>query len=167
MFGFLPPNVDDSLTSLIIYNAFPVEVKFNANGAIKSTWTSVSHNGANFVKYIFILGIYSSAKRAYDHQPYPNNEGANLLDINILTGFSRQQLINNTLTASKYSDLLFFFAGTRLILYVQLSRPPHSTKLSNTFSLFSTSADYFWFWDKHVHLLVWCTTTSFDVKPNI
>eukprot|EP00579_Thalassiosira_antarctica_P000802 CAMPEP_0201868078 /NCGR_PEP_ID=MMETSP0902-20130614/2110_1 /ASSEMBLY_ACC=CAM_ASM_000551 /TAXON_ID=420261 /ORGANISM="Thalassiosira antarctica, Strain CCMP982" /LENGTH=444 /DNA_ID=CAMNT_0048393375 /DNA_START=123 /DNA_END=1457 /DNA_ORIENTATION=+ len=95
MFGFLPPNVDDSLTNLIIYNAFPVEVKFNANGAIKSTWTTVSHNGANCVKYILILGIYSSIMLSYDYQPYSNNEGTNLLDINILTGFSRQQLINN------------------------------------------------------------------------
>ena len=117
MFGFLPPNVEDSLTNLIIYNAFPVEVKFNANGAIKSTWTTVSHNGANLVKYVFILGICSSILLAYDYQPYPNNE-TTLLDINILTGFSRQQLINNASVGSKYSDLLFFFVGAGLIIHL-------------------------------------------------
>ena len=101
MFGFLPSNVDDSLKNLVLYNAFPVEVKFNAHGAIKSTWSNILYHFVNSVKYFFILGIYSSILLAYDYQPYPNNEGPKLQDIQILRGFTPSQLVNNASIASE------------------------------------------------------------------
>ena len=106
MFGFLPAGVDDSLTNLIIYNASPVEVKFN-NGVIKSTWDNISNYFINWIKGIFILGMYCSLLLAYNYQPYPNTEGPSLLDINILTGFTPQQMINNASVASECSDNIF------------------------------------------------------------
>jgi hypothetical protein len=101
MFGFLPQYVDNSLKNLLVYTALPVEVKFDAKGAKKSDFQMVKYNFFNWVKYLFILGLYSSILQAYDYQPYPKNEGPSLLDIKLGTGFSRGQLINNTLVASK------------------------------------------------------------------
>jgi hypothetical protein len=95
MFGFLPTGVDSSLSNLMIYNAVPVEVRFDKNAPVKSTWGDVSYNFVNWVKYIFILGLYSSIMHAYEYQPYPSDEGPTLFDINIRTGFSREQMINN------------------------------------------------------------------------
>ena len=101
MFGFLPQHVDDSLQNLLVYTALPVEVKFDSKGAKRSDCHMVKYNFINWVKYLFILGLYSSLLQAYDYQPYPNNEGPALRDINLGTGFSRGQLINNILIASE------------------------------------------------------------------
>ena len=101
MFGFLPPHVDDSLTNMLIYTAFPVEIKFDSKGATKSDWQRVKYNFFYWVKYMLILGLYCSVLQAYDYQPYPNDEGPALLDIKLATGFSRGQLVNNISAASK------------------------------------------------------------------
>lgn len=101
MFGFLPQYVDDSLQNLLVYIALPVEVKFDSKGAKKSDFHMVKYNFINWVKYMFILGLYSSLLQAYDYQPYPNKEGPALRDVKLRTGFSRGQLINNILVASK------------------------------------------------------------------
>lgn len=103
MFGFIPPHVDDSLQSYLVYSAFPIEVKFDKNGPIKSKWGHIGKYGFNLMKYIVILGMYSSILAAYDYQPYPKDEGPNLWDINILTGFSVPQLLNNLSVASEYT----------------------------------------------------------------
>ena len=60
MFGFLPTNVENSFSNLVIYTAFPVEIKFHPTkgGAMKSTWADVAHYLAQWIKYIFIFGIY-------------------------------------------------------------------------------------------------------------
>lgn len=101
MFGFLPQYVDDSLQNLLVYTALPVEVIFDSKGAKKSDFHMVKYNFINWVKYMFILGLYSSLLQAYDYQPYPNKEGPALRDVKLRTGFSRGQLINNILVASK------------------------------------------------------------------
>ena len=36
MFGYLPNHVDDSLFNMIVYNLFPVETKYDANGPLVS-----------------------------------------------------------------------------------------------------------------------------------
>eukprot|EP00571_Detonula_confervacea_P011967 CAMPEP_0172306306 /NCGR_PEP_ID=MMETSP1058-20130122/7405_1 /TAXON_ID=83371 /ORGANISM="Detonula confervacea, Strain CCMP 353" /LENGTH=441 /DNA_ID=CAMNT_0013018147 /DNA_START=36 /DNA_END=1361 /DNA_ORIENTATION=+ len=109
MFGFLPSNVDDSLTQLITYTAFPVEVKFDSKGTVKSTWIDVKYYLINWIKYIVILGMYSSILLAYDYQPYPNEEGPAMQDIKLLNGFSRQQLINNLSVAIMFQVYLTTF----------------------------------------------------------
>ena len=101
MFGYLPLHVDDSLTNLLIYTALPVEVMFDSKGAKKSDMQMIKYNFFNWVKYVFILGLYLSLLQAYDYQPYPNVEGPALQDIKLGTGFSHGQLINNILGASK------------------------------------------------------------------
>mmetsp|Transcript_542 Transcript_542/g.1187 ORF Transcript_542/g.1187 Transcript_542/m.1187 type:complete len:468 (-) Transcript_542:301-1704(-) len=95
MFGFLPAHVDDSLKNLIIYAASPVEVKFNSNGPLKSTWTHAKDFLVNLITWIIVLGMYSSILLVYDYQPFPKAEGPALQDIKLGTGFSPQQLINN------------------------------------------------------------------------
>lgn len=107
MFGFLPEHVDESLTNLIIYNSVAVEITFNKSGPVKTTWATVSHNVLNLIKYIFILGIYSSILLAYDYQP--NSEGATLLDVSLLHGFTHHQLINNMLYAVMFQIVLTTF----------------------------------------------------------
>ena len=102
MFGFLPVGVDQSLTNLIIYNAFPVEVIINNGVILKSTWGNTSQFLVYWVKYIIILGLYASILLAYNYQPYPDLEGPSLQDINIRIGFTPQQLINNASVASKF-----------------------------------------------------------------
>ena len=101
MFGFLPQYVDESLKNLLVYTVLPIEVKFDSKGAKKSDFQMVKCNFIGLVKYVFILGFYSSLLQAYDYQPYPKNEGPALQDIKLGTGFSRGQLINNTLVAGK------------------------------------------------------------------
>jgi len=34
MFGFLPKYVEDSLFNMLVYNLFPVEIKYDANGPL-------------------------------------------------------------------------------------------------------------------------------------
>lgn len=105
MFGFLPEYVDDSLKNLLIYTALPIEVKLDSKGAKRSDFDTVKHNFIGLIKYVSILGIYSSFLQAYDYQPYPNDEGPALQDIRFGTIFSRGQLINNTLVASKGAQI--------------------------------------------------------------
>lgn len=109
MFGYLPLHVDDSLTNLLIYTALPVEVKFDSKGATKPDMQMIKYNFVNWVKYVFILGLYLSLLQAYDYQPYPNDEGPALQDIKLGTGFSHGQLINNILAASKCAQICFHF----------------------------------------------------------
>ena len=83
MFGFLPEGVDNSLTNLLIYMAFPMEVKFDKDGPIKSNWGRTKYLFLNWVMYIFILGMYTSILSAYDYEPFENKEGPSLFDIDI------------------------------------------------------------------------------------
>ena len=101
MFGFLPQYVDDSLKNLLLYNALPVEIKFDSKGAKQTNMQMVKYNFVSWVKYLLILGLYSSLLQAFDYEPYPKEEGPALQDIKLGTGFSRGQLINNMLTACK------------------------------------------------------------------
>lgn len=103
MFGFLPPNVEDTFSNLVIYTAFPIEIKFHpkGGGAMKSTWANVGYYLVHWIQYIVIFGIYSSFMQAYDHQPYPNEEGHTMWDIKLGTGFTWRQLINNALVAGR------------------------------------------------------------------
>ena len=102
MFGFLPPHVDKSLTNMLIYTAFPVEIKFDSKGVLKSDWQRVKYNLIQWVKYIFILGLYCSMLQAYNYEPYPNEEGPRLQDIKLATLSSPRQLVNNIGGASTY-----------------------------------------------------------------
>ena len=150
MFGFLPTGVDESLTNLIIYNAFPVEVKFN-NGVVKSTWGNTSQFLVHWVKYIFILGMYSSILLAYNYQPYPDLEGPSLQDINIRIGFTPQQLINNASVAVLFQVYLTTF-GYGLTFLASLCGVQVTTMMLNP--LFeSTSPSDFWGrkWNMVVH----------------
>jgi hypothetical protein len=150
MFGFLPTGVDESLTNLIIYNAFPVEVKFN-NGVVKSTWGNTSQFLVHWVKYIFILGMYSSILLAYNYQPYPDLEGPSLQDINIRIGFTPQQLINNASVAILFQVYLTTF-GYGLTFLASLCGVQVTTMMLNP--LFeSTSPSDFWGrkWNMVVH----------------
>lgn len=108
MFGFLPSGVDSSLTNLIIYNAFPVEIKFES-GPIKSTWANVRYYFVNWVKSIFVLGLYSSVLDSYNHEPYPSEEGPALRDVDIFAGFSPRQLVNNFSVAILFQVYLSSF----------------------------------------------------------
>lgn len=105
MFGFLPPHVDDSLKNLLIYNALPVEIKFDSNGVKQTNLQMVKYNFVSWVKYLLILGLYSSLLQAYDYEPYPKEEGPAVKDIKLGTGFSRGQLVNNMLTACKCEQI--------------------------------------------------------------
>ena len=102
MFGFLPPHVDKSLTNMLIYTAFPVEIKFDSKGVLKSDWQRVKYNLIQWVKYIFILGLYCSVLHAYNYEPYPNEEGPMLQDIKLATLSSPRQLVNNIGGAGTY-----------------------------------------------------------------
>jgi hypothetical protein len=103
MFGFLPSHVEDTFSNLVIYTAFPIEIKFHpkGGGAMKSTWANVGYYLVHWIQYIVIFGIYSSFMQAYDHQPYPNEEGHTMWDIKLGTGFTWRQLINNALVAGR------------------------------------------------------------------
>lgn len=105
MFGFLPQYVDDSLKNLLIYNALPVEIKFDSKGVKQTNAQMVKYNFVSWVKYLLILGLYSSLLQAYDYEPYPKDEGPAVQDIKLGTGFSRGQLINNMLTACKCEQI--------------------------------------------------------------
>ena len=64
MFGFLPQYVDDSLKNLLLYNALPVEIKFDSKGAKQTNMQMVKYNFVSWVKYLLILGLYSSLLQA-------------------------------------------------------------------------------------------------------
>ena len=107
MFGFLPQYVDDSLKNLLIYNALPVEIKFDSNGVKQTNTQMVKYNFVSWVKYLLILGLYSSLLQTYDYEPYPKEEGPAVQDIKLGTGFSRGQLVNNMLIACKCEQIVF------------------------------------------------------------
>ncbi|KAL7545405.1 hypothetical protein ACHAWF_008754 [Thalassiosira exigua] len=149
MFGFLPPSVDDSLGNLIVYNAFPLEPKFN-NGVVKSTWSSTFYFLRNWVKYIFILGFYSSVLLAFDYQPYPSSEGTKMTDIDILHGFTRQMLINNTLIVILFQVYLTTFGHGMNTLVTLLGIEPIPMMLNPIFESRSPSD----FWGRRWNLVV-------------
>lgn len=109
MFGFLPAGVDNSLINLITYMSQPVEIKYDSKGPVKSTWDQVKYNLVNWIKYIFILGLYCSILKAYNYQPYPKDEGPTIYDIKLGTGFTYGQLINNALIAMLFQVYLTTF----------------------------------------------------------
>jgi len=94
VFGFLPKHVDESLWNVIVYNAFPVECKFDQHGAIKSTWANVAHYVRNFGVWMCVLGMYCSLLVGYDYKLYPTEEELGLSDAldNVLNW---HQLANN------------------------------------------------------------------------
>ena len=114
MFGFLPTYVEDSLLNIFAYNAFPVEVKFDSKGALKSSWCDVGHYIRKFGIFICILGAYCSFLTAFDYEPYKSNFGRNA---SFYHGFYHQQLVNNLFTASECSRRLI-----RIIINVILYR---------------------------------------------
>lgn len=109
MFGFLPQYVDDSLKNLLIYNALPVEIKFDSNGVKQTNTQMVKYNFVSWVKYLLILGLYSSLLQTYDYEPYPKEEGPAVQDIKLGAGFSRGQLVNNMLIALLFQIYLTTF----------------------------------------------------------
>lgn len=149
MFGFLPSSVDDSLKNLIVYMAFPVEVKFN-DGVVKATWAHVSSYLINFVKYLFILGLYASVLLAYDYVPYPNDEGPALHDIRLLTGFTRQQMINNMSIAILFQLMLTAF-GYGLNFLTSLCGAQQIPMMLNPLFESSSPSD---FWGRRWNLVV-------------
>ena len=103
VFGFLPKHVDESLWNVIVYNAFPVECKFDQYGAIKSTWANVTYYIRNFLVWVCVLGMYSSLLLVGgDYKLYPTEEETGLADAfdNVL---SWHQLANNFSIASEYN----------------------------------------------------------------
>ena len=109
MFGFLPEGVDNSLANLLFYMAFPMEIKFDKGGPIKSTWSRTQYLFLNWIMHIFILGMYTSVLSAYDYEPFENKEGPSLLDIKFSTLFTREQLINNALIGILFQIYLTTF----------------------------------------------------------
>lgn len=150
MFGFLPAGVDDSLTNLITYSLFPVEVKFNNNKVLKSTWSNVSYYFVKSVKWTFILGFYSSVLQAYDYELYPKSEGPTLQDIHILTGFTRPQLINNLSIAILFQLVLTTF-GYHIYLFTSLCGVQQNPMMLNPIFESSSVSD---FWGRRWNLVV-------------
>ena len=88
---------------MIVYNAFPVECKFDQHGVIKSTWETVNHNIRNFLVWVCVLGMYCSILLiGGDYKLYPTEEETGLTDVfdNVL---SWNQLANNFSIASEYT----------------------------------------------------------------
>ena len=102
IFGFLPTHVEESLWNVIVYNAFPVECKFDTNGPTKSTWGDVTYYIRNFAISLVGLGLYSSLLATWDYKLYPTDEGPALKDVSIYNVFSWYQLANNFSIASEY-----------------------------------------------------------------
>ena len=87
---------------MIVYNAFPVECKFDQHGAIKSTWANVTYYIRNFLVWVCVLGMYSSLLLiGGDYKLYPTEEETTVMDVldNVL---SWHQLANNFSIASEY-----------------------------------------------------------------
>jgi len=149
MFGFLPSSVEDSLRNLIIYNALPVEVKFN-NGVIRTAWSDVFYYFVHWIKYILILGMVSSYLQAHDYELYPNNEGPMLQDIRLSTGFSRNQMINNLATAAMFQTYLTTF-GNGLNFLTSLCGVEQIPMMLNPVFESSSPSD---FWGRRWNLVV-------------
>lgn len=100
-FGFLPTHVEDSLWNVVVYNAFPVECKFDKDGPTKSTWGNVGYYVRNFVMSMGVLGLYTSILATFDYRLYPTEEGPELKDVSIYSVFNWHQLVNNFSIAGK------------------------------------------------------------------
>ena len=103
VFGFLPTHVDDSLWNVIVYNAFPVECKFDKVGAIPSTWANVGYYVRNFGVSCTALGLYCSFLVMSDYKLYPTEEGPKLGDVSLYNALNWHQLANNFSIASEYN----------------------------------------------------------------
>jgi len=101
VFGFLPTHVDDSLWNVIVYNAFPVECKFDKVGAIPSTWANVGYYVRNFGVSCTALGLYCSFLVMSDYKLYPTEEGPKLGDVSLYNALNWHQLANNFSIASE------------------------------------------------------------------
>ena len=121
MFGYLPSTSGDSLKNLLVYMAFPAEIKFDSKGAIQSSWSDMKQNLTSFIKYIFILGMCFSVLLTFDYKPYEYEEGPALMDIRLWTCYSWKQLVNNTLIASEcYPSIVLYLCN----IYPNHTPPP-------------------------------------------
>jgi hypothetical protein len=102
LFGFLPTHVEDSLWNVVVYNAFPIECKFDKYGPTKSTRENVCYYVRNLVISMGVLGLYSSLLATFDYRLYPTEEGPELKDISIYHVLNWHQLVNNFSIAGKY-----------------------------------------------------------------
>ena len=94
VFGFLPEHADSSLSNLIIYNAFPIEVKFAKSGRpLNSSWEDVLHNKMKWMLHACILGFVFSILRP-DNKLMPSEDEVDTLTGVLLQGFTISQLIN-------------------------------------------------------------------------
>ena len=94
-------HVENSLWNVIVYNAFPVECKFDKQGAIKSTWANVGSYIRNFGVSCCALGMYCSLLVLYDYKLYPTEEGPELRDVSLYNALNWHQLANNFSIASE------------------------------------------------------------------
>lgn len=84
-----------------MYNAFPVECKFDKQGSIKSTWANVGYYIRNFGVSCCVLGMYCSLLLLYDYKLYPTEEGSELRDVSLYNALNWHQLANNFSIASE------------------------------------------------------------------
>ncbi len=154
----MPANTTDSLSNTMIYNAVPVEVKFNNMGPLKSSWGDAKMNLIKFGMFMVLLGAYSSLLSYYDYEPFPTDAGSNLEDIDLAKGFSRGQLINNALTAGKF-PLLFVINNYPCKIFNKLS-----LFLRWMLSSLSTVFDHIWIWHNNPHELGRRAATSHDAE---
>eukprot|EP00573_Skeletonema_grethae_P002317 CAMPEP_0201687430 /NCGR_PEP_ID=MMETSP0578-20130828/1500_1 /ASSEMBLY_ACC=CAM_ASM_000663 /TAXON_ID=267565 /ORGANISM="Skeletonema grethea, Strain CCMP 1804" /LENGTH=436 /DNA_ID=CAMNT_0048171587 /DNA_START=55 /DNA_END=1365 /DNA_ORIENTATION=+ len=110
IFGFLPLHVENSLWNVIVYNAFPVECKFDKQGAIKSTWANVCSYIRNFGASCCVLGMYCSLLVLYDYKLYPTEEGPELRDVSLYNALNWHQLANNFSIAILFQMYLTTFS---------------------------------------------------------
>mmetsp|Transcript_365 Transcript_365/g.779 ORF Transcript_365/g.779 Transcript_365/m.779 type:complete len:436 (-) Transcript_365:2568-3875(-) len=151
VFGFLPTHVDDSLWNVIVYNAFPVECKFDKLGAIPSTWANVGYYVRNFGVSCTALGLYCSFLVMSDYKLYPTEEGPKLGDVSLYNALNWHQLANNFSIAILFQIYLttFSYAINAVTSLVGLTQIP--MMLNPIFE--STSLSDFWGrrWNLVVH----------------
>jgi len=151
VFGFLPKHVDDSLWNVIVYNAFPVECKFDKVGAIPSTWANVGYYVRNFGVSCTALGLYCSFLVMSDYKLYPTEEGPKLGDVSLYNALNWHQLANNFSIAILFQIYLttFSYAINAVTSLVGLTQIP--MMLNPIFE--STSLSDFWGrrWNLVVH----------------
>jgi len=151
VFGFLPPHVDNSLWNVIVYNAFPVECKFDKVGAIKSTWANVGYYVWNFGVSCTALGLYCSFLVMSDYKLYPTEEGPKLGDVSLYNALNWHQLANNFSIAILFQIYFttFSYAINAVTSLVGLTQIP--MMLNPIFE--STSLSDFWGrrWNLVVH----------------
>mmetsp|Transcript_10348 Transcript_10348/g.15716 ORF Transcript_10348/g.15716 Transcript_10348/m.15716 type:complete len:440 (+) Transcript_10348:68-1387(+) len=151
VFGFLPTHVDDSLWNVIVYNAFPVECKFDKVGAIPSTWANVGYYVRNFGVSCTALGLYCSFLVMSDYKLYPTEEGPKLGDVSLYNALNWHQLANNFSIAILFQIYLttFSYAINAVTSLVGLTQIP--MMLNPIFE--STSLSDFWGrrWNLVVH----------------